>query len=97
MPRLDDFADWLGPVRIQPVPIPHDCADGFLAAYWRRPRAYLDERVRAAISPFRAIGDLSEGLARLSDDLESGAWEARYGHLVERETLDCGYRLVVSG
>jgi hypothetical protein len=22
--------------------VPHDCADGFLHAYWRRPEAHLD-------------------------------------------------------
>src|SRR5262249_9678874 len=28
-----------GPARITPVPIPHDCIDGMLCAYWRRPEA----------------------------------------------------------
>ena len=36
---------------IEAVPIPHDCADGFLGADWRRPRAYLDPDIRAGISP----------------------------------------------
>jgi len=48
MPRMADFEAWLGPVTVSPVPIPHDCVDGFLAAYWRRPAAYLEERVREA-------------------------------------------------
>ncbi len=56
MPKLSAYHDWLGPsVRISDVPIPHDCSDGFLAAYWRRPAAYLDPRIRAAISSFWAI------------------------------------------
>ncbi|MCP4382711.1 MAG: methyltransferase domain-containing protein, partial [Hyphomicrobiales bacterium] len=63
MPPLANFERWLGPVAITPVPVPHDCTDGFLAAYWRRPAAYLDKRVRAAMSPFRILGDVSEGLA----------------------------------
>ncbi|MCP4383956.1 MAG: SAM-dependent methyltransferase, partial [Hyphomicrobiales bacterium] len=79
-----------------PVPVPHDCTDGFLAAYWRRPAAYLDKRVRAAMSPFRILGDVSEGLAVLARDLETGAWDQRYGHLVERDAVDWGYRLVAS-
>ena len=33
----------LGPVRVIKVPIPHDCTDGFLCAYWRRPGYFLDE------------------------------------------------------
>ena len=97
MPPMNDYAQWLGPVEIKPVPIPADCTDGFLCAYWQRPEAYLDEKVRAAISAFWKIGDLSDGLARLGSDISSGAWEAQYGHLRSEEALDCGYRLVVAG
>src|SRR3546814_8850972 len=46
MPRMTDYEKWLGPVEISAVPIPHDCTDGFLYAYWRRPAAYLDPRIR---------------------------------------------------
>lgn len=96
MPRMTDYEAWLGPVEITPVPIPHDCTDGFLCAYWRRPEAYLDPRIRKAISSFWAIGDVSESLQRLADDLESGAWARRYGELLERDACDFGYRLVTA-
>lgn len=96
MPPIGSYAAALGPVTINPVPIPHDCLDGFLCAYWRRPAAYLDERVRAAMSSFWALGDVSREIARLGDDLASGAWDARHGGLLNRAELDCGYRLVVS-
>ena len=76
------------------MPIPHDCTDGFLAGYWRRPAAYLDERVRAAMSSFWALGDVSDGLNQLAGDLNSGAWEDRYGELLTQDALDCGYRLI---
>jgi hypothetical protein len=36
------------------------------------------------------------GRDRLAADLESGAWEERYGHLREAPELDVGLRLVVS-
>ncbi|MCP5368889.1 MAG: class I SAM-dependent methyltransferase [Hyphomicrobiales bacterium] len=97
MPTLADFETWLGPVRVSPVPIPHDCSDGFLAAYWRRPAAYLDRRVRSAMSSFWALGDVSPGLARLAADLDSGAWDRRHADLLALDALDCGYRLVESG
>ena len=96
MPTMADFARWLGPVSVSPVPVPHDCTDGFLAGYWRRPAAYLDERVRAAMSCFWAMGDVSEGLAKLANDLESGEWDRRHGRFAGLEALDCGYRLVES-
>lgn len=94
MPKITDYEEWLGPVSVANVPIPHDCTDGFLAGYWRRPAAYLDERVRAAMSSFWALGDVSDGLTRLRNDLQSGEWENRYSDLLDRDTLDCGYRLV---
>lgn len=97
MPAMTDYGRWLGPVTVASVPIPHDCTDGFLSAYWRRPEAYLDPRVRAAMSSFWALGDVSDALARLESDLESGAWNRRYGGLLALDSCDCGYRLVVAG
>ena len=94
MPGITDYERWLGPVEISPVPIPHDCTDGFLSAYWRRPAAYLDPRIRAAMSSFWKVGDVSEALSRLEKDLQSGAWAQRYSHLLDLGQLDCGYRLV---
>ena len=88
----------LGPIRVIPVPVPHDCQDGFLGAFWRRPEAYLDPEVRNGISVFAQLAPehVRRGLARLADDLRSGRWEARHGALHERDSLDVGYRLVVA-
>ena len=96
MPALSDYARWLGPVRIAPVPVPHDCSDGFLYAYWRRPAAYLDPVIRSGSSSFWALPNLDEGLNRLEADLRSGAWQARYAELLDAETYDAGYRLVIA-
>jgi SAM-dependent methyltransferase len=94
-PSLATLENWLGPLRVIPVPIPHDCSDGFLCAYWQRPHAYLDEEVRSAISTFSRIGDTGEGLQRLAGDLASGRWHRRHRHLLDRAELDLGYRLLV--
>ncbi len=96
MPSLADYGQWLGAVDISPLALPHDCEDGFLMAYWRRPAAYLDSRVRAAMSSFWALGDVTEEMNRLQADLESGEWNRRYGHLLELDEWDGGYRLVVT-
>jgi SAM-dependent methyltransferase len=96
MPPLSAYKAWLGAVEIIPVPIPHDCADGFLYAYWRRPHAYLDPRIRRGMSSFWAIEGADAGLARLGRDLASGAWEERYSHLLAQDSCDLGYRLVVA-
>jgi SAM-dependent methyltransferase len=82
----------IGKTHVTPVPIPHDSSDGFLCAYWRRPEAYLDPKVRSAISTFAKV-DPTAGLARLREDLESGRWAARHQHLLSMDGLDCGYRV----
>lgn len=96
MPRMSDYGRWLGRVEVSPVPVPHDCRDGFLYAYWRRPTAYLDARIRSGSSSFWAISDADEGLRTLAQDLETGEWERRYGELLDLDAYDAGYRLVVA-
>jgi SAM-dependent methyltransferase len=92
------LAALLGGARIQPVPVPHDCRDGFLAAYWRRPEAYLDPGVRAGISGLAQSGDevLRPGLRRLAAELDSGRWRERHCDLLQRENYDAGYRLLIA-
>lgn len=94
-PPIDEVRGELGALESVAVPIPWDCSDGFLGAYWRRPRAYLDAGVRSAISTFQRI-DPEAGIERLRSDLDDGTWDERYGHLLERDVLDLGYRLLVA-
>jgi SAM-dependent methyltransferase len=88
----------LGPIRTIEVPIPHDCTDGFYGAYWRRPRAFLDPRVRAGISVFSQLeaSHVKQGIAALEADLDSGEWERRHRDLLERDSLALDYYVVVA-
>ena len=95
-PSIEDFRRALGRVEVQPLPIPHDCVDGFLGAYWRRPHAYLDAGVRSAISTFAKLHDMGRGLDRLRRDLEDGSWVRRYGDLLDQPEIDLGYRIVIA-
>ena len=96
MPSLETLSDWLGPIAVEPVMVPHDCTDGFLYAYWRRPAAFLDPRIRKGSSSFWKIEQAEAGFVRLAEDLANGAWEQRYGALLTEDSYDAGYRLVVS-
>ena len=96
-PTLAQIGRELGSMSVSVLPIPHDCSDGVLGAYWRRPEAYLDDGVRAAISTFSKLGDLSPALERLRQDLKTGEWHRRYGSLLNLQELDLGYRLLVAG
>ncbi|MEV0170307.1 methyltransferase domain-containing protein [Streptomyces sp. NPDC050803] len=94
----DRLLELLGGGRQEPVLIPHDCVDGFGAAYWRRPHAYLDPQVRAGISMLAQTGDdvLEPGLTRLAADLTAGAWHTRHADLLTLDAIDVGYRLLVT-
>ncbi|MGY1754778.1 methyltransferase domain-containing protein [Blastococcus sp. SYSU D01042] len=78
---------------VRSVPVPHDCVDGFGAAFWRRPEAYLDPDVRAGMSLFATTDPdaVRDGLARLEDDVRSGAWHRAHADLVQADVLDVGY------
>lgn len=93
MPPIEELAAEPGEFHVTPVLVPHDCTDGFLGAYWRRPHVYLDPVARRSMSPFATI-DTDEGLRRLASDLDSGAWRQRNSDLPDLEALDVGYRLV---
>jgi SAM-dependent methyltransferase len=96
-PSLAQRAGAIG-ARMEPVLIPWDCADGFYSAFWRRPEAYLDERVRRGISVFGAIGPEAgqRAAARLRADLESGRWAERNRELVGLEEAELGARLLIA-
>jgi SAM-dependent methyltransferase len=95
-PSMDLFRAVFGSITVQPLPIPRDCVDGFLGAFWRRPEAYLDEEVRAGISTFGRLTNIDLQLERLERDLASGNWERRNAELRHRADLDVGYRLVTA-
>jgi SAM-dependent methyltransferase len=78
--------------RMEPVPIPWDCADGLFEAYWRRPEAYLDENVRRGISVWARVGPDAEQSAvdSLRHDLASGRWAERNRDLVDLDAAEFG-------
>jgi SAM-dependent methyltransferase len=94
---LTELASAIG-ARMEPVPIPWDCADGFFEAYWRRPEAYLNENVRRGISVWAAVGSDAEQRAvhNLRQDLASGRWAEHNRHLVDLDAAELGLRLLVT-
>ena len=94
---LTELARAIG-ARMEPVPIPWDCADGFFEAYWRRPEAYLDEHVRRGVSVWARVGSEAEqrALRGLRDDLDSGRWAERNRDLATLDAADLGLRLLVT-
>lgn len=87
-----------GRTRIETIPTPADCVDGFFEAFWNRPEALLDPAVRASQSLWPLLGGEAEEriVGRLARDLGSGLWDERFGHLRKMESFEGSLRLVVS-
>ncbi len=67
------------------------------AGSWKRPHSYLDPAVRRSISAFAVLPDPTEGLEALHRDLADGSFWQRNAELLDRESMDYGYRLVIAG
>jgi SAM-dependent methyltransferase len=98
LPSIDDLETELGSLERRSLPVPRDCRDGFLRAYWGRPEAYLEQHVRKNISQFNLVDGVAveRGIDRLARDLSSGGWDRRNGHLRTLDSLDLGYVLLIA-
>ena len=83
---------------VRVLPLTREFSDGIIGAYWCRPHAYLDPEVRSHMSGFAQIEPsvVDTAMARLADDLRSGAWARRNAGLADMPSFDAGFRLLVS-
>jgi SAM-dependent methyltransferase len=98
LPPMEELRQTLGTIEVRPLPVPYDCTDGFLGAYWRRPHAYLDPGVRGAISTFAKISNVESGLSTTvvimpeywSHDSEFVEARLMYGRNHDADDETCG-------
>jgi hypothetical protein len=98
-PSIEAVAAALGGrTRVERIPTPGDCTDGFVEAFWRRPESLLDPAVRSAQSlwPLLEPGVEERIVHRLATALDSGAWDAEHGGLRALESFRGALRLVIS-
>jgi hypothetical protein len=98
-PSIDAIVSALGgEVTVATVPVPFDCRDGFTEAYFGRPEAFLDRTVRRSQSAWSFVDPAVEAgyCEQLRADLESGAWDARYGAMRHQPSFEGSLRLVVA-
>lgn len=98
-PAIATLVDGLGGAcRVETVAIPADCTDGFSEAFFARPEAFLDPDVIVSQSAWGFVPEAVRAafLARLADDLASGAWDRAHGHWRGLKTYAGAVRLVIS-
>ncbi|THB80221.1 MAG: methyltransferase domain-containing protein [Desulfobacteraceae bacterium] len=83
-PTLEELDQILGGISVETIEIPYDCSDGFMCAYWQRPEAYLDPKIRKAISTFSRLPNIQDRLDRLQHEIYSGAWRKKHNHLLKK-------------
>jgi hypothetical protein len=98
-PSMHDIEQQLGtPIRIEPVPIPFDCRDGFNEAYFGRPEMLLDAGARLSCSAWSFVPQdvAREYVDHLASDLLDGTWDRKFGHLRTQREFSGSLYLVVS-
>jgi SAM-dependent methyltransferase len=98
-PTIDHIARVLGgSVKVDAIPVPIDCTDGFSEAFYARPERLLDPAVRLAQSAW-GLADaavVDTFVDRLSADLASGEWERKYGTLRQLPEFAGSLRLITA-
>lgn len=97
-PAIERIVTALGSAtRVEHVPVPFDCRDGFNEAYYGRPEMFLDRAARLACSSWSFLTDeeTAQFETRLAADLASGEWDRRYGHWRREPFYDGPLRLVI--
>jgi SAM-dependent methyltransferase len=98
-PSMERLAAGLGgPLEVRPLRVPLDCVDGFADAFYGRPEEMLVPAVRRAQSAWSFIDDGAQARfeARLRADLDSGAWDERFGALRTTPEIESTIRVAVS-
>jgi SAM-dependent methyltransferase len=96
---ISDFEQALdSKLRSIEVPTHADCNDKFQVALYARPEAFLDPEVRAAQSAWAHLpeGAEQQGIAQLAEDLKSGRWDSKFGHMRSKSPIQCQLRILVA-
>ena len=99
MPSMGRLGEALGGrCEVVALPVPANCTDGILEAYFGRPESFLDEGVRRAQSSWAFVDPQvqARSIARLSTALDTGEWDGRYGYLRSAPSYLGSLRLIVA-
>jgi hypothetical protein len=98
LPSVADVVAALPGASVEPILVPRDCSDRMFGTLWARPEEYLDLEVRRATSVWSLLppGVAERAVSQLREDLATGRWDERHGHLRELPELDAGLRLVTA-
>ena len=96
LPSVARIVAGLGGAEVRTIPVPADCSDAFLMAFWNRPELVLDPGARAATSAFAQLPASVEDriVSEIATDLADGAWDKRHGRLRRLSAFDAGLRLI---
>jgi len=97
--RMGDLIAVLGGTcKVEEIPVPLHCVDGFQEAFYGRPEAFLHKEVRSAMSAWGFFQpEVQEVLVqRLAGALASGEWDRKYGQLRTQPYFTGAMRLITA-
>ena len=97
-PTIDQLVDLLGKgTRVQILPVPLLCKDGFTEAYYGRPEMFLNPDVTGAMSSWTLLSESvrERGRRKLAASLADGSWDQRHGILRTQPFYAGSMRLVI--
>jgi SAM-dependent methyltransferase len=98
-PPVDRMRHLLGgATTVTNLPIPIDCVDGFIEAFYGRPERLLDPAVRASQSAWGFLEPtiVDRAIGALGNDLASGQWDDAYGALRSQAEYTGALRLITA-
>jgi hypothetical protein len=98
-PAPETVLHWLcGHGCIASVPVRRDTPDWTLVSFWAHPERVLDPQAREGASGFARMQRpvVERVVADVGNDLRTGLWDERHGHLRKPSEYDAGLRLIVA-
>jgi SAM-dependent methyltransferase len=95
--RIGDLIEMLGgSCKVEEIPVPLHCVDGFQEAFYGRPEAFLHKEIRMAMSAWGFIQEQDVLVQRLANALSSGEWDKKYGFLRTQPYFTGAMRLITA-
>lgn len=97
-PSMNKIASLIGnKTEVFSVPIPLNCIDGFNEAYYGRPEKLLEAGARQACSAWSFVetAAISRFEKHLKSDLDTGAWDKKFGCLRQQPEFHGSLKLIV--
>lgn len=98
-PKIDSIKEELGTsCEVRSIPVPIDCSDGFIEAFYGRPEELTKKEVRSTQSmwSFLPPGVVDMKTEILTKELASGEWDRKFGSFRNMPEFNGALKLIIA-